>query len=77
MMNRTGMLVGLMVGMAIGYNWPKVKKVAAPAMDAAWNAAAGVAVAGLRVVVQAKEDVEDMLAERKARADTAKEVDAV
>ena len=33
-------------------------------------------VQGLRVVVQAKEDVEDMLAERKARADTAKEVNA-
>ncbi len=76
-MNRIGMLVGLMVGVAIGYNWPRLKKVAAPAMDTAWNAGAGVAVAGLRVVVQAKEDVEDMLAERKARADTAKEVNAV
>ncbi len=73
-MNRVGMLVGLMAGIAIGYNWPRIRKVAAPAMDAAWNAAASVAVAGLRVVVQAKEDVEDMLAERKARAETAKEV---
>ncbi len=76
MMNRIGMLVGLMAGMVIGYNWPRVKKVAAPVMDAAWNAAAGVAVAGLRVVVQAKEDVDDMLAERKARAQAAKEVNA-
>ncbi len=75
-MNRVGMLVGLMAGIAIGYNWPRIRKVAAPAMDAAWNAAASVAVAGLRVVVQAKEDVEDMLAERKARAETAKEVKA-
>ena len=75
-MNRTGMLLGMMVGMAIGYNWPRIKKVAAPAMDAAWNAGASVAVAGLRVVVQAKEDIEDMLAERKARAETAKEVNA-
>ncbi len=73
-MNRTGMLVGLMAGIVIGYNWPRIKKDAAPAMEAAWNAAAAVAVAGLRVVVQAKEDVEDMLAERKARAETAKEV---
>ena len=76
MMNRTGMLVGLMAGIVIGYNWSRIQKVAAPAVDAAWNAAAGVAVAGLRVVVQAKEDVEDMLAERKARAETAKEVSA-
>ncbi len=75
-MNRVGMLVGLMAGIAIGYNWPRIRKVAGPAMDAAWNAAASVAVAGLRVVVQAKEDVEDMLAERKARAETAKEVKA-
>ena len=75
-MNKTGMLVGLTVGIVIGYNWPRVKKVAAPVMDAAWNAAAAVAVAGLRVVVQAKEDVEDMLAERKVGAETAKEVNA-
>ncbi len=75
-MNRTGMLVGLIAGIVIGYNWPRIKKEAAPAMDAAWNAAAAVAVAGLRVAVQAKEDVEDMLAERKAGAETTKEINA-
>ena len=75
-MNRTVMLVGLMAGIVIGYNWPMIKKVVAPAADAAWDAAAGVAVAGLRVVAQAKEDVEDMLAERKVRAETAKKLNA-
>ena len=75
-MNKAGVLIGLIAGVVVGYNWPKIRKVMAPAMDAAWNAAAAVAVAGLRVVVQAKEDVEDMLAERKAGAETAKEINA-
>lgn len=66
-MNRAGILLGLVAGIVIGYNWPKVKKIAVPAIDATWNAASDVAVAGLRVLVEAKEDFEDQLAKRKAR----------
>ena len=73
------MLLGLIAGMVIGYNWPKVKKIAGPAIDSTWNAASDVAVAGLRVLVEAKEDFEDRLAERKATqtpAETPTGVDA-
>jgi len=78
-MNKAGMLLGLIAGVVIGYNWPKVKKIAGPAIDATWSAASDVAIAGLRVLVEAKEDFEDGLAERKARqtpAETTTGVDA-
>ncbi len=78
-MNKVGILLGLIAGMVIGYNWPKVKKIAGPAIDDIWNATSDVAVAGLRVLVEAKEDFEDRLAERKARqilAETPSGVDA-
>lgn len=78
-MNKGGILLGLIAGIVIGYHWPKVKMIAGPAIDAAWNAASDVAVAGLRVMVEAKEDFEDRLAERKARqtpAETPTGVDA-
>ncbi len=78
-MNKAGILLGLIAGIVIGYNWPKVKMIAGPAIDATWNAASDVAVAGLRVLVEAKEDFEDRLAERKARqtpAETPPGVDA-
>ena len=56
-----------MAGSVVGYKWPKVKKIVAPAMCAAWNAASGVIIAGMRVGIEVKEDVEDALAERKAK----------
>ena len=66
-MNKAGVLIGLIAGIVVGYNWPKVKKIVAPAMDAAWNAASGVIIAGMRVGIEVKEDVEDALAERTAK----------
>ena len=66
-MNKAGVLIGLIAGVVVGYNWPKIRKVMAPAMDAAWNAASGVIIAGMRVGIEVKEDVEDALAERKAK----------
>ena len=78
-MNKAGVLIGLIAGIVVGYNWPKVKKIMGPAIDATWNTASDVAVAGLRVMVEAKEDFEDRLAERKARqtpAETPMGIDA-
>ncbi len=66
-MNKAGVLIGLIAGIVVGYNWQKIKRVAAPAMNAARNAASGVIIAGMRVVVEVKEDVEDALAERTAK----------
>ncbi len=66
-MNKAGVLIGLIAGIVVGYNWQKIKRVAAPAMNAARNAASGVIIAGMRVGIEVKEDVEDALAERKAK----------
>ena len=66
-MNKAVVLAGVIVGIAVGYNWPKIKKATAPAMKTVENAVSGVVVEGMRFVVKVKESIEDRLAEHRAK----------
>lgn len=74
-MNRGGMIAGVIAGVIIGYNWPKIRRVTAPVVSTAREAVSGVVITGMRGVVQVKENIEDHMAERKAQRDMG-EVDA-
>ena len=66
-MNKAVVLAGVIVGIAIGYNWPRIRKATAPAMRTVEDTVSGAVVEGMRFMVQIKESIEDRLAERRAR----------
>jgi hypothetical protein len=70
-MEKVGIAIGLVAGVVIGYNWPKIKKAIEPFAEALANQVAGVVTLGLRNVVEMKERFEDRRAETRARREAA------
>ena len=66
-MNKPLVLAGFVAGVVIGYNWRRIRRTTLPIVNALTCVVSGAVVAGMRVTVQAKEDMEDWLAERRAK----------
>ncbi len=65
-MDRAGAIIGLAVGILIGYNWPKIKKTIAPIAQGVGDQVFGIVTGGLRYAAEMKENLEDQLAEARA-----------
>jgi hypothetical protein len=66
-MERAGIVVGLVAGILIGYNWPKIKKALGPAAQEVGDQVSNMVTGGMRYAVEAKERLEDRLAEARAK----------
>lgn len=67
MNNRAGVLLGFLVGVAVGANWPKIRKHLGPYMESAGTASAKGFHGLLGLFVSGKERVEDLLAEAQVK----------
>lgn len=67
MSNKSGVLLGFLVGVAVGMNWPHIRKYLKPYMAAAGGASAKGLHGLLKFFVSGKERVEDILAEAKVK----------
>ncbi len=67
MNNKSGVLLGLLVGVAVGANWPKIRKYLGPYMETAGAASAKGFHSLLGLFVSGKERVEDLLAEAQVK----------
>lgn len=66
-MERVGIVVGLVAGILIGYNWPKIKKALSPVAQEVGDQVSKMVAGGLRYAVETKETLEDRLAEARAK----------
>lgn len=67
MENKTGMVVALAIGIAIGLNWPKLKKHVMPYMTGI-GAASGKSYDGIaKFIGEQKERLEDAIAELRSK----------
>ena len=69
MNNKSGVLLGFLVGVAVGTNWPKIRKYLGPYMETAGEASAKGFHSLLGLFVSGKERVEDLLAEAPVEKD--------
>jgi len=69
-MEKVGVVIGLVAGVLIGYNWPKIKKAIDPAAESVATEVAKAVTLGLRSVMEMKERFEDRQAEARARRDS-------
>jgi len=67
MNNKSGLVLGFLVGVAVGANWPKLRKYLGPYMESAGEASAKGFHSLLGLFVSGKERVEDFLAEAQVR----------
>ncbi len=67
MNNKAGLMLGFLVGVAVGANWPKIRKYLGPYMDTAGEASAKGFHSLLGLFVSGKERVEDLLAEAQVK----------
>ncbi len=67
MNNKSGVLLGFLVGVAVGANWPKIRKHLGPYMETAGEASAKGFHSLLGLFVSGKERVEDLLAEAQVK----------
>lgn len=58
-------LISLVAGIAIGANWPKIKKELQPILDALGIKSSGAYNAIVKLVAEKKESIEDMIAASK------------
>ena len=54
-MDRAGAILGLVVGILIGYNWPKIKKTIAPIAQGVGDQVFGMVTGGLRYAAEMKD----------------------
>jgi len=67
MNNKAGMAVAFAVGLAVGLNWPKMKKYVQPYLKGAGKKGTDVYGGLLKFMGEQKERVEDALAEIRTR----------
>ncbi len=67
MNNKSGVLLAFLVGVAVGVNWPKIRKHLGPYMETAGEASAKGFHGLLGLFVSGKERVEDLLAEAQVK----------
>ena len=67
MNNKSGVLLGFLVGVAVGANWPKIRKYLVPYMETAGETSAKGFHSLLGLFVSGKERVEDLLAEAQVK----------
>ena len=70
MNNKSGVLLAFLVGVAVGANWPKIRKYLGPYMETAGQASAKGFHGLLGLFVSGKERVEDLLAEAQVKKTT-------
>ena len=67
MNNKSGVLLAFLVGVAVGVNWPKIRKHLGPYMETAGQASAKGFHGLLGLFVSGKERVEDLFAEAQVK----------
>ena len=67
MNNKSGVLLAFLVGVAVGVNWPKIRKHLGPYMETAGEASAKGFHGLLGLFVSGKERVEDLFAEAQVK----------
>ena len=67
MNTKSGVLLGFLVGVAVGANWPKIRKYLGPYLETAGEASAKGFHSLLGLFVSGKERVEDLLAEAQVK----------
>jgi hypothetical protein len=70
-MERVGVVVGLVAGVLIGYNWPTIKKTVGPIAETVSNQISTAVIGGLRYVMEMKESYEDRVSETRAEKEAA------